>query len=207
MSILVSLLMPSFSYASTIRSVSENHVLSLKVVHNLVHGSPSKDVRKLRRRPPKEMDVVSFSDIVVVLTGSLDGREASSSEIMRSGLLSYVRKQLKANAEQVGLNNVSSPYIDDEDGRTKMTLTPSRSLSHTLRPHVVLASLELSFAWKTVRKDTGDWNSHFIPVCDSPFSATMYLPAETLLGRVTEQFLVQHLVWCVTLTRPACMRT
>ncbi|KAI6166803.1 hypothetical protein EDD17DRAFT_1546075 [Pisolithus thermaeus] len=31
-------------------------------------------------------------------------------------------------------------------------------------------------------------------VCDSPFSPTMYLPAETLLGRVTKQFLAQHLV-------------
>lgn len=45
-------------------------------------------------------------------------------------------------------------------------------------------------------------------VCDSPFSPTMYLPAETLLGRVTKQFLAQHLVgryplifgpWCKAL--------
>ncbi|KAI6166804.1 hypothetical protein EDD17DRAFT_1546083 [Pisolithus thermaeus] len=111
--------MPSFSYASTIRSVSENHVLNLKVTHNLVHGSPSKIVRKIRQRPPKEVDVFWFSDVVVVLTGSVDGREASPSDIMRSGLLSRVRKQLKANAEQVGLNNISSPYVDGEDGRTK----------------------------------------------------------------------------------------
>lgn len=101
MSILVSALrvdvgMPSFSYASTIRSVSENHVLNLKVTHNLVHGSPSKNVRKIRQRPPKELDVVWFSDIVVVLAGSLDGREANPSDIMHSGLLSRVRKQLKA---------------------------------------------------------------------------------------------------------------
>lgn len=75
-----------------------------------------------------------------------------------------------------------------------MTLTPSRSISHTLRPHVLLTSLELFFAWKTVRKDTEDWDGHFMAVCDSPFSPTMYLPAETLLGRVTKQFLVQHLV-------------
>ncbi|KAI6121014.1 hypothetical protein EV401DRAFT_1952806, partial [Pisolithus croceorrhizus] len=74
------------------------------------------------------------------------------------------------------------------------TLTPSRSISHTLRPHVLLTSLELSFAWKTVRKDTEDWDGHFMAVCDSPFSPTMYLPAETLLGRVTKQFLAQHLV-------------
>ncbi|KAI6030690.1 hypothetical protein F5J12DRAFT_303832 [Pisolithus orientalis] len=89
-----------------------------------------------------------------------------------------------------------------------MTLTPSRSLSHTLRPHIVLTSLELSFAWKTVRKDTGEWDGHFLAVCDSPFSTTMYLPAEALLGRVTEQFLVHHLVgryplvfgpWCKAL--------
>lgn len=75
-----------------------------------------------------------------------------------------------------------------------MMLTPSRSISHTLRPHVLLISLELFFAWKTVRKDTEDWDGHFMAVCDSPFSPTMYLPAETLLGRVTKQFLVQHLV-------------
>lgn len=88
--------MPSFSYASTIRSVSESHVLNLKITHILAHGSPSKVVRKMQRRPPKELDVVWFSDIVVVLTGSLDNREASASQIMRSGLLSHVRKQLKA---------------------------------------------------------------------------------------------------------------
>lgn len=66
------------------------------VVLNLVHGSPSKNVRKIRQRPPKELDVVWFSDIVVVLAGSLDGREANPSDIMHSGLLSRVRKQLKA---------------------------------------------------------------------------------------------------------------
>ncbi|KAL4080956.1 hypothetical protein J3A83DRAFT_4203621 [Scleroderma citrinum] len=190
--------MPSLSCSSAIRAASESLSLSLKITHNLVHGSPTKHVHRIRGRLSKELDVLWLSDIVLVLTGFLDGREAASSKILESGLLSHIQKHLRMNATQLGLNNVSSPYIDKDDGRTKLMLTPSRSLPRTLRPHVVLTSLELSFLWKTVNKckEPVDPSNicHVLAVDGGPLSPKMYLPAETLLGRVMEQFLTHHLV-------------
>lgn len=87
--------MPSLSCSSAIRAASENHTLSLKVTHNLVHGSPTKHVHKLRGRLSKELDVLWLSDIIIVFTSFLDEREASASKILQSGLLSQIQKHLR----------------------------------------------------------------------------------------------------------------
>ncbi|KIK88798.1 hypothetical protein PAXRUDRAFT_39297, partial [Paxillus rubicundulus Ve08.2h10] len=74
------------------------------------------------------------------------------------------------------------------------TLTPSRSLPRTSRPHANLISLHLAYVWKTIGrcKDT-DKSSDLIEEVD-PFSPTLFLPTEALLNRVTVQFLTSHLV-------------
>lgn len=75
-----------------------------------------------------------------------------------------------------------------------VTLTPSRPLPQPSRPYANLVSLHLAYIWRSVagRSDI-DSSGHFVEEA-GPFSPTLFLPAEALLNRVTEQFLIYHLV-------------
>ncbi|KAF9219253.1 hypothetical protein BS17DRAFT_804499, partial [Gyrodon lividus] len=75
-----------------------------------------------------------------------------------------------------------------------VTLTPSRSLPYTSRPHANLVSLHLSYIWKTIGRRKDKDNSGDLMEDVNPFSPTLFLPTEALLNRVTIQFLTYHLV-------------
>ncbi|KAG1822526.1 uncharacterized protein BJ212DRAFT_1328570 [Suillus subaureus] len=101
----------------------------------------------------------------------------------------HLRNGLNENALQLGLNTISNAYIDDDDdGHAKITLTPSRSLSHTSRPHAILVELDLCYIWKTAGNREGSIN---LLSDASPFADNLYLPFELLLKRVTEQLFNQ----------------
>ncbi|KAG6372870.1 hypothetical protein JVT61DRAFT_7305 [Boletus reticuloceps] len=114
--------------------------------------------------------------------------------MVRSGLMHHFQTQLKANADRLGLNNVSRPFVDDTDGLSKLTLTPSRPLPDASRPHANLVSLHLAYTWRTVTRRSDIANSGHLVEDTNPFSPTLFLPSEALLNRVTEQFLIYHLV-------------
>ncbi|KAF8558383.1 hypothetical protein OG21DRAFT_1494145 [Imleria badia] len=171
--------MPSFSSPSSIRVASHDHVLRLKITHNLVHASPSVAVHSVKGRLPKELDVLWLSDIAISLDGLFDGRQIPADDI---------------NADRLGLNNVSRPFVDDADGLSKLTLTPSRPLPDASRPHANLVSLHLVYIWRTVAGRSDITDSGPLVEEINPFSPTLFLPAEALLSRVTEQFLIYHLV-------------
>ncbi|KAG0696386.1 hypothetical protein DFH29DRAFT_1004604 [Suillus ampliporus] len=183
--------MPSFSSSSSIRAASEHRLLNVKIVHKLYHISPSNVVHKVRGRLPKELDVLLFSDLIFSISGSLDGQKVPADVIAHSALMRHLRNDLNANAPQLGLNNISDAYIDEDDGHAKITLTPSRSLSYTSRPHAILVAVDLCYIWKTAgdRQDSTNLLSDA-----SPFSDHLYLPFELLLKRVTEQFFTNQLV-------------
>ncbi|KAG1765946.1 hypothetical protein EDD22DRAFT_968373 [Suillus occidentalis] len=117
----------------------------------------------------------------------------------------HLRNELSENALQLGLNTISDAYIDNDDGHAKsrlfssassthtkfppaVTLTPSRSVSHTSRPHAILVAVDLCYIWKTAgdREDSTDLLSDA-----SPFADNLYLPFELLLKRITEQLFNQ----------------
>ncbi|KAG2145862.1 hypothetical protein DEU56DRAFT_910145 [Suillus clintonianus] len=196
--------MPSFSSSSSIRAASEHCLLNIKIVHKLYHGSPSNVVHKVKGRLPKELDVLLLSDLIVSISGSLDGQTVPADSIAHSALVRHLRSDLNEarikatfllffayvfqNAPQLGLNNVSDAYIDDDDGHTKIILTPSRSLSHTSRPHATLVAVDLCYIWKTAGDREGSTN---LLSDASPFADHLYLPFELLLKRVTEQLFSQ----------------
>jgi len=95
--------MPSFSSPSAIRVASQDHVLRLKITHNLVHGPPSDTVRSVKGRLPKELDVLWLSDITVSLSGSLDGHQVPAHDIARSGIVQHFQMQLKVARLQLHL--------------------------------------------------------------------------------------------------------
>ncbi|KAG1749226.1 hypothetical protein EDB19DRAFT_1681397 [Suillus lakei] len=180
--------MPSFSSSSSIRAASEQCLLNVKIVHKLYHGFPSNVVHKVKGRLPKQLDVLLLSDLIFSISGSLDGQTVPAGAIAHSALMRHLRSDLNENATQLGLNNISDAYIDDDDGLAKITLTPSRSLSHTSRPHAILVAVDLCYIWKTAgdREDSTNLLSDA-----SPFADNLYLPFELLLKRVTEQLFNQ----------------
>lgn len=132
----------------------------------------------------------------------------------------FLCDNLFQNALQLGLNTVSDAYVDGDDGHAKskllncalyahaqfppaVTLTPSRSLCHTSRPHAILVAVDLCYIWKTA----GDREDSTGLLGDaSPFADNLYLPFELLLKRVTEQ-LFNQLVGCVSVVRAEYMRS
>ncbi|OJA07785.1 hypothetical protein AZE42_06737 [Rhizopogon vesiculosus] len=72
-----------------------------------------------------------------------------------------------------------------------VTLTPSRSLSRTSRPHAILIAVDLCYIWKTIGNRR---NSTKLLNDANPFAVHLYLPFEFLLNRVTEQFFTNQLV-------------
>lgn len=75
-----------------------------------------------------------------------------------------------------------------------VTLTPSRPLPQPSRPHASLVSLHLAYIWKSVSGCSDVDSSNHLVEGAGPFSSALFLPAEALLNRVTDQFLTYHLV-------------
>ncbi|KAH7926460.1 hypothetical protein BV22DRAFT_1194353 [Leucogyrophana mollusca] len=168
--------MPSFSCSSAIRAVPGNYALTLKITHNYVYQEPSKDTHKIKRRLPKDLDVLLFSDLVMTFSGSLDGTN---------------------NITELGVNNLSGLFVDDVDGLSKMTLTPSRPQPRTSRPHANLVSIDLVYIWKDTRQRTGcksDQDLRELLREVNPFSTQLFLPFESNLNRLADQFVTYHLV-------------
>lgn len=92
--------MPSFSFSSSIRAASQDHVLRLKITHDLVHGTPSDTVHSVKGRLPKELDVLWMSDISIAFSGLLDGQDVPVHDIARSGLVHHLQIQLKSARSQ-----------------------------------------------------------------------------------------------------------
>lgn len=144
----------------------------------------------------------------------------SMKHVSRQPFSVFLCDNLLQNALQLGLNTVSDAYVDSDDGHAKskllncalsahahfppaVTLTPSRSLSHTSRPHAILVAVDLCYIWKTA----GDREDSTGLLGDaSPFADNLYLPFELLLKRVTEQ-LFNQLVGCVSAVRAEYMRS
>ena len=90
----------------------------------------------------------------------------------------------------VGSNSL--PFLLTSDS-VLVTLTPSRPLPDASRLHANLVSLHLVYIWRTAgRSDITDSGPLVEEI--NPFAPTLFLPAEALLTRVTEQFIINHLV-------------
>ena len=124
--------MPTISYRSRLRAVSDHCGVSLNVRHRLVVGEPSDRLHSTAKtRFPKDVDVLLTSNLTIVISGSFDGHELSATDIATSSfsqhLVSYFRAvkgfyppfapslTFVKNAEELGLNTVSDVYVDVED--------------------------------------------------------------------------------------------
>ncbi|KAH7910854.1 hypothetical protein BJ138DRAFT_1152000 [Hygrophoropsis aurantiaca] len=189
--------MPSFSCSSTIRVVSGNHALTLKIKHNYFYREQSQTITKIKGRLPKDLDILLSSDLVLTLSGSLDGTDVANDVIVHSAISEHLRRCIRTNIKELGVNNISDLFIDEADGVTKMTLTSSRSPPRISRPHANLVSIDLAYIWKNTRRNTDqgpERNVNLLSNDDNPFSTQLFLPFESVLNRVTDQFMTYHLV-------------
>jgi hypothetical protein len=86
--------MPSFSLSSVARATSEHFSLSLRARHYLVVGSQSRTYH-VKARFPEAVDVILASDLVITLSGVVDGVNISSQDILASAATSHLVHYLK----------------------------------------------------------------------------------------------------------------
>ncbi|KAF9464140.1 hypothetical protein BDZ94DRAFT_1321256 [Collybia nuda] len=205
--------MPSFSYRSKIRAVSDHYGLNLNVQHRLDVGIASDSLYRVNKpRLPECVDVRLSSNLVVTLSGKVDGFEIPAVEIIVSSLAQHLVDYLRTNASSLGLSTISDMWIDNNDGLLKLTLTSSRqypSKLELLPVRVLLVGLDLCYSWQistsSVANAQPQQESH-------PFSQRLSLPFRTLLDNVVGRFVTWQLVkrypfifgqWCQQLEAEA----
>ncbi|RDB17924.1 hypothetical protein Hypma_000685 [Hypsizygus marmoreus] len=211
--------MPTIQCRSRIRAVSDLCSLALNVRHHLLAGKASDTQFTLNKtRFPDDVDVLLTSNLVITLSGAVDGSDVSAEDILASSLSGHLVDYFQLNATELGLNTVSKLYIDDEDGLPKMKLTPSRQVpieSETHSVHVVLVALDLCYSWRTVgpsESSDSQPSSNSTQQTSHPFSSKLALPFRTLLDNVIGRFVTWQLVkryplifgpWCQQLDKEA----
>jgi hypothetical protein len=83
--------MPSIACRSKVRAASDHCSLTLNTRHRLVAGEPSDTLYPVNRtRFPECVDIRLASNLVVTLSGTLDGSEIPAAEIIASSLAQHL---------------------------------------------------------------------------------------------------------------------
>lgn len=83
--------MPSIFCRSKLRAVSDHYSLNLNARHRLVAGAPSDTLYPMNKtRFPECVDVRLSSNLVVTLSGTVDGSEIPAAEIIESSLAQHL---------------------------------------------------------------------------------------------------------------------
>lgn len=145
--------MPTVSWVSKVKAVSEHCQLSLNVRHRLVAGTASERIYALKKsRIPEGVNIVA-SSLVMAISGTLDGAEITPEQLNNSEIGCHLVEHLRAvdlsflsgnlltakqNASELGLSTVRNCYISDIDG----FLRGNRHLIH------IFGSLSQFLKWK-----------------------------------------------------------
>ncbi|GLB38533.1 hypothetical protein LshimejAT787_0503980 [Lyophyllum shimeji] len=185
--------MPSIACRSRIRAASEHCGLCLDVRHRLVAGNPSDAVHYLgKTRVPDDVDVLVASNVVITLSGVLDGRTVSAEEVYASALCQHLVDYFRMNAVELGLSIVSGLQMNEENELLQMVLTPSRRIPinpETAPVCLLLVAIDLCYSWQTL-----DCVQAKFDRANHPFSARLSLPYKTLLDNVVGRFMTWQLV-------------
>ncbi|KZT28871.1 hypothetical protein NEOLEDRAFT_1239359 [Neolentinus lepideus HHB14362 ss-1] len=181
--------MPTLSYCTVVRHVSDGFTLILNACHRLVVDTPTDVIYPVKGRLPSDLDVHLPSSLVIRFLGFVNGSRISSDIVGQSAVVAHFRRYLRMNAEQLGVGNVSGVHVDEADECPKVTLTCSRPLPINIpSPTITLDSIELVYSWK-VSCTSDDYS-----LDAEPFSSQLLLPFETALDDITRKFVSMHLV-------------
>jgi len=79
-------IMPTIAFKSKVRTASEHCNLSLNIRHRLLLGQPSESDLVFDMKPtiPEAVDVLLFSNLIITVSGSLDGTRSAPAELKAS---------------------------------------------------------------------------------------------------------------------------
>ncbi|RPD62459.1 hypothetical protein L227DRAFT_36804 [Lentinus tigrinus ALCF2SS1-6] len=141
--------MPSFATAVVTEDSADSVRVALNARFILVAGSPSDTVYALKGRVPDGIDVVLHSDLVITISGTMDRARVDSRAIQSSAIAQHLQNYFHVNGEQLGVRIASRIFVDDDDdGKVKITLSPTRPVLERCSPFVRLSAIELVYACK-----------------------------------------------------------
>ena len=82
--------MPTIALKSKVRTASEHCGLSLNIRHRLFLDQPSDAVLNMKPTIPEAVDVLLFSDLLITISGSLDGARITPAELGTSYIASHL---------------------------------------------------------------------------------------------------------------------
>ncbi|RPD77761.1 hypothetical protein L226DRAFT_331294 [Lentinus tigrinus ALCF2SS1-7] len=192
--------MPSFATAVVTEDSADSVRVALNARFILVAGSPSDTVYALKGRVPDGIDVVLHSDLVITISGTMDRARVDSRAIQSSAIAQHLQNYFHVNGEQLGVRIASRIFVDDDDdGKVKITLSPTRPVLERCSPFVRLSAIELVYACKKPPTP----HAYALPQSGSlgdqdaaadPFSPHGFLPLVAALDRIVDKFAVLHLV-------------
>ncbi|TFY50125.1 hypothetical protein EVG20_g11706 [Dentipellis fragilis] len=128
-----------------------------------------------------------MADLVVSLSGVVDGVAVPADVVRSSAILRHLHAYMRQNADQLGLNTVSDVYADGPHDIPKFTLTPSRPLQADASPPVTLLSIHLVYVWE---QQSTSRSPSFAPL----FSSQLLLPISSILDDAVEKLLCTQFV-------------
>jgi hypothetical protein len=87
--------MPSFECKSVVRVFSDAFSLALKSRHHMIVGSAFDAITSTKARLPDNVEVLLASDLVLSLSGTLDGTTISSQDLMNSAVTNHLLNYLE----------------------------------------------------------------------------------------------------------------
>ncbi|KAI0689702.1 hypothetical protein BC835DRAFT_229664 [Cytidiella melzeri] len=175
------------------KETGDGFSLALNASHVLSTGYSSNEPVPSKGRPSEDSDVVLKTDLVLSFAAVADSQHISASCMRTSSCLRHVLAYLKLNGDQLGLSMVSDLYVDDQDGRTKVTLSSAWPYGSPFSPRaptrssLYLNTIDITFVLKSI-----GFTESFD--ASSMFSGRSYLPFCTLLNRTLQKFVTLHLV-------------
>ncbi|KAF8798876.1 hypothetical protein BYT27DRAFT_7121856 [Phlegmacium glaucopus] len=182
--------MATIALKSKIRTASEHCNFSLNIRHRLLLGQPSESdlVSDMKPTIPEAVDILLFSNLVITVSGSLDGTRITPAELKASHIANHLVDFLQMNTGELGINAVSNLYISEGTRLLSLTLTASRHFpasTDTLPVHLKLIALDLDYVWQT---------SGRLDVAINPFARRLSLPYLTAVDNAVGRFVTFHLV-------------
>jgi hypothetical protein len=88
--------MPTFTYSSKVRAVSDDCSLVLNARHRFVAGDSSDKLYNLKQtRIPDDVDVLLTSNLILTISGVLDGVKVSFEDIVKSAVAHHLVHYLR----------------------------------------------------------------------------------------------------------------
>ncbi|KAF8967119.1 hypothetical protein BDZ97DRAFT_567431 [Flammula alnicola] len=189
--------MPSISFKSKVRTVTNSCALTMIVQHRLLVGQRSDIIHRMKQSPPEGVDIILASQLVITISGTLNGARVSPENIMASHIARHLVDYLRMNADKLGINAVSNGHISEDTGLLTLSCTGSRPFPIS-EPHPLqakLAGFDIRYVWQThAKSDSNQPDQTHIATAMNPFSRHLSLPYLTAVNITVERFVTFQLV-------------